>query len=102
LKNKGIGIMEQTEESWLKSHWRPLMGYLYMIICFVDFVLFPATSMVMPVFYKLIASLSMDYTAWVSLTLQNGGMVHLAFGAILGIAAWTRGQEKISKIDADK
>jgi hypothetical protein len=95
-------MRKQNHESWLKSYWRPLMGYLYMIICFVDFVLFPAVTMIMPVFYKLIAGLSIDYSAWESLTLQNGGMVHLAFGAILGIAAWTRGQEKISKIDADK
>jgi len=94
--------IRNTTEHWIKSYWRPLMGYLYMIICFVDFVLFPAISMVMPVFYKLLADLSINYTAWQSLTLQNGGLVHLAFGAILGVAAWTRGQEKITKIDADK
>lgn len=91
----------KQEEDWIKSYWRPLMGYLYMIICFVDFVLYPAIAMFMPIFYK-IAGIAIEYSAWESMTLQNGGLVHLAFGAILGVAAWTRGQEKISKIDADK
>ena len=38
----------------------------------------------------------MTYIAWQSLTLSNGGLIHLAFGAILGVSAWTRGQEKIA------
>jgi hypothetical protein len=28
--------------------------------------------------------------------LSNGGLIHLAFGAILGVSAFTRGQEKMS------
>ena len=32
---------------------------------------------------------------WQPLTVQGGGLFHVAFGAILGIAAWTRGQEKV-------
>jgi hypothetical protein len=35
---------------------------------------------------------------WQPLTLQGGGLIHIAFGAILGISAWTRGQEKIETI----
>jgi hypothetical protein len=33
---------------------------------------------------------------WVPLTLQGNGMFHVAFGAILGVAAFTRGQEKVA------
>jgi hypothetical protein len=36
----------------------------------------------------------MPYTAWQSLTLANGGLIHIAFGAILGVAAFSRGQDK--------
>jgi len=83
------------EENWIKSYWRPAMGWLYMMICFVDFVLFPALSMVVPAFSAVFGAAGIPYTPWTSLTLVNGGMIHLSFAAILGVAAWTRGMEKI-------
>jgi hypothetical protein len=79
------------EEHWAKSFWRPAMGWLYMIICFMDFVAFPAISMFMPIIIK-----GMPYLAWQSLTLSNGGLIHMAFGAILGVAAYGRTQEKVA------
>ena len=81
----------KQEEPWMKSMWRPAMGWLYMIMCFCDFVAFPIISMFLPQFVK-----SMTYIPWKSITLDNGGLIHMAFGAILGVAAWTRGQEKIA------
>lgn len=36
---------------------------------------------------------------WMPLTLQGAGLFHAAMGAILGIAAWTRGREKIARMD---
>jgi hypothetical protein len=39
---------------------------------------------------------------WVPLTLQGGGMYHIAMGAILGISAFTRGKEKVAEIEAGK
>ena len=32
------------------------------------------------------------------ITLKEGGFYHLAMAAIIGVAAWTRGQEKIQRI----
>lgn len=84
-----------SEESWIKSYWRPAMGWLYMLICFVDFVLFPALTMFLPALLKGMG-VEMTYEPWASLTLSNGGLIHLAFGAILGVAAWSRGQEKMN------
>ena len=81
----------KQEEHWMKSYWRPAMGWLYMIICFVDFVAFPVIAMFMPAFIK-----GIQYIPWKSITLDNGGLIHLAFGAILGITSWTRGQEKVA------
>ena len=81
----------KQEEPWMKSMWRPAMGWLYMLMCFCDFVAFPIVSMFMPQFIK-----GMQYIPWKSITLDNGGLIHMAFGAILGVAAWTRGQEKIA------
>ena len=88
-KEQWVAQEEKQEEHWVKQYWRPAMGWLYMVICACDFVVYPLISMFMPVFIK------MQYMPWKSITLDNGGLIHLSFGAILGVAAWTRGQEKI-------
>ena len=85
----------KKEESWVKSMWRPAMGWLYMLICLMDFVVFPAIAMFLPVMLKGIG-ITMQYAAWQSLTLSNGGLIHMAFGAILGVAAYGRTQEKVA------
>ena len=82
------------EEHWLKAYWRPCMGWLYMLICFMDFVGFPFLSMVLPLTTKVVAGQLVSYTAWTPITLTNGGIIHVSFGAILGVAAWSRTQEK--------
>lgn len=86
---------EKAEEHWVKSLWRPAMGWLYMLICLMDFVIFPAIAMFLPVILKGIG-ITMQYAAWQSLTLSNGGLIHMAFGAILGVAAYGRTQEKVA------
>jgi hypothetical protein len=35
------------------------------------------------------------------LTLLSGGIFHAAMGAVLGVAAWTRGQEKIERLKTE-
>ena len=82
-----------VSEHWAKSFWRPAMGWLYMVICFMDFVGFPLLTIFLPIIFKPFG-LTMPYQAWTSLTLSNGGLIHLAFGAILGVSAFSRGQEK--------
>ncbi len=74
--------------TYLRTNWRPLLALVYGVICLADFVIFPVTWQ----FFQSIA--------WVALTTQNGGMLHVSFGAILGAAAWTRGKEKIAEIQA--
>jgi hypothetical protein len=85
-----------VSEHWAKAFWRPAMGWLYMVICFMDFVGFPLLTIFLPIIFKPFG-LTMPYTAWQSLTLSNGGLIHLAFGAILGVSAFSRGQEKIAQ-----
>jgi len=80
---------KKEEEHWMKAYWRPAMGWLYMIMCFCDFVAFPIISIFIPIITK------MPYVAWQSLTLSNGGLIHLSFGAILGVTAYGRTQEKV-------
>lgn len=69
------------------------MALTYMIIIIFDFIFFP-------VFWSLIqvygsGSVSVQ---WSPLTLLSGGIFHAALGAVLGIAAWTRGQEKVERL----
>ena len=86
----------KKEEHWVKAYWRPAMGWLYMVICFMDFVGFPLITLFLPIMFKAVG-IDITYTPWQSLTLSNGGLIHLAFGAILGVTAWSRGQEKINE-----
>jgi len=74
------------EESWLKSYWRPAIAWQYLAVCIFDFIIFPATYMYF------------SQQQWNPITLKEGGFYHLAMAAIIGVAAWTRGQEKITKI----
>lgn len=83
--------LDKESEHWMKAMWRPAMGWLYMGMCACDFIIFPIIAMFLP---QIIPGLT--YIPWKSITLDNGGLIHMAFGAILGVAAWTRGQEKIA------
>ena len=83
--------LDKESEHWMKAMWRPAMGWLYMAMCACDFIIFPVIAMFLP---QIVPGLT--YIPWKSITLDNGGLIHMAFGAILGVAAWTRGQEKIA------
>jgi hypothetical protein len=75
-----------NEESWLKSYWRPAIAWQYLAVCIFDFIIFPAAYMYF------------SQQQWNPITLKEGGFYHLAMAAIIGVAAWTRGQEKITRI----
>lgn len=77
------------KEDWMNSKWRPAMGWLYMGICLFDMVLFPI------MWSTLQTVTSTPITQWNPLTLQGAGLFHIAMGAVLGIAAFGRTQEKL-------
>ncbi len=80
---------EKKKEDWMNSKWRPAMGWMYMLTCITDFVLFP-------VLWSLAQTLlKQPITQWQPLTLQGAGLFHIAMGAVLGIAAYGRTQEKL-------
>ena len=80
----------KEKEDWMQKKWRPAMGWMYMIICTLDMAVFPVLwSMLQVVTHQAI-------TQWQPLTLQGAGLFHLAMGAVLGIAAFGRTQEKIA------
>ena len=80
---------EQKKEDWMNSKWRPMMGWMYMLICTFDMVVFP-------VLWSLLQTVThTQITQWNPLTLQGAGLFHIAMGAVLGIAAFGRTQEKL-------
>jgi hypothetical protein len=82
---------EKKKEDWMNSKWRPMMGWLYMAVCAFDFVLFPILWSMLQAIMKV-----GTMTQWQPLTLQGAGLFHIAMGAVLGIAAMGRTQEKLA------
>ena len=78
-------------DHWMQTKWRPAMGWMYMVVCSFDFVIAPILWSVLQAISK--GSVSIQ---WQPLTLQGAGLFHLAMGAVLGIAAFGRTQEKIA------
>jgi hypothetical protein len=80
---------ESKKEDWMNSKWRPMMGWMYMLVCTMDMVVFP-------ILWSLLQTMTHSpITQWNPLTLQGAGLFHIAMGAVLGIAAFGRTQEKL-------
>lgn len=84
---------EKKKEDWMNTKWRPMMGWSYMVTCVADFVVFP-------VLWSVLQTLQGGQVTvqWNPITLQGAGLYHMAMGAVLGIAAWSRGKEKIAGV----
>ena len=70
------------------------MAWQYAAVCMFDFILAPILTMI---FYRLNGGM---YIPWTPLTLKESGFYHLSMATIVGVSAWTRGQENIKKIEA--
>jgi len=80
----------KKDEDWMQKKWRPAMGWMYMVVCMMDMVIFP-------IIWSLVQTLTKQpITQWNPLTLQGAGLFHIAMGAVLGIAAFGRTQEKMA------
>jgi len=110
--------MLNENEGWMAKNWRPLCGMVYLAICLLDFA-------IMPVWYTYLTSqfgperllefatklapgqqiealrLLRAEMVWKPVTLDGSGLFHMSFGAILGLTAWTRGQEKTERVRAE-
>jgi hypothetical protein len=94
--------------------WRHVAAYVYLFICIFDFVLMPAyyefahkaasdTTVIeealkfAPAAQVTVLQMLHQGQTWSPLTLQQNGIFHVAFGAILGAAAFTTGTEKVAR-----
>lgn len=84
-----------TTEDWMTKKWRPMMAVTYMATIWFDFIVGPILYNVLQYFNP-----GQAVTSYAPITLQGGGLYHISMGAILGIAAYTRGKEKEAMINA--
>ena len=90
MAEEGKSVSEQKKEDWMNSKWRPMMGWMYMLVCMFDMIVFP-------ILWSLLQTVThTPITQWNPLTLQGAGLFHIAMGAVLGIAAFGRTQEKLN------
>ena len=81
----------KKQEDWMNAKWRPMMGWTYMATCLFDFILGPILFNILQ-YYNPGQAIGM----WTPLTLQGGGLYHIAMGAIIGVSAYGRTQEKLN------
>lgn len=82
-------MKDPNQESWIQTQWRPLLAIAYIVIILFDFV-------IGPVFWTFAQALFSGQVtqSWIPLTLEGGGLFHVGMSAILGVSAFTRGNEK--------
>ena len=87
--------LDKDATDWINKKMRPMMGWIYMLTCTMDFVIFP-------ILWSLLQSLSHGSVTsqWQPLTLQGAGLYHIAMGAVLGIAAYGRTKEKVAGVSS--
>jgi hypothetical protein len=74
----------------MNSKWRPACGWMYIVVCLFDFMIAPILwSITQAVFHGGVN------VQWQPLTLQGAGLFHVAMGAIIGVSAYGRTQEKL-------
>lgn len=83
---------EKKRQDFMNSKWRPAAAWIYLLICIVDFIVFPVLWSILQTTHGEVS------TIWQPLTLQGGGLMHISFGALLGVTAYGRTREKLAGI----
>ena len=95
-KKTSVSEKKKPDEDWMTKKWRPLMAMMYMSCCLADFFLFPIMFTAVQFWETAIANDA--FRQWVPITLQGGGLFHVAMGAVLGVTAYGRTQEKLGGV----
>jgi hypothetical protein len=93
-KTDEVKEKKKPDEDWMTKKWRPMMAMMYMTCCLFDFALFPIMFTIVQ-FWE-VAAANDAFRQWVPITLQGGGLFHVAMGAVLGVSAYGRTQEKVA------
>lgn len=84
-------LIENDNTDWVNKKWRPAMGWVYLLTCVMDFIVFP-------VLWSILQAISKGQVTnqWQPVTLMGAGLYHVSMGAIIGITAYGRTQEKLA------
>jgi hypothetical protein len=83
------------KENCFQKYWRPSAAITYLIICTFDFI-------IAPVLWNLLQFYSgATVTPYSPLTLQGSGLLHISFGAFIGIYSHGRSREKCLNINKE-
>jgi hypothetical protein len=84
-------LVENDNTDWINRKWRPAMGWVYLLTCVCDFVIFP-------ILWSILQAVSKGQVTsqWQPVTLMGAGLYHVSMGAIIGITAYGRTQEKLA------
>ena len=85
---------KKPQEDWMTKKWRPMMAIMYMTCCLMDFAVFPILFTIVQFWETAVQNDA--FRQWVPITLQGGGLFHVAMGAVLGVSAYGRTQEKVA------
>jgi len=98
-------------ETWIQANWRPVAAFVYFFICMMDFMVMPFLTFLWhePLSHILtqINGFSPDIQKeilakttifWSPITIAGAGIIHMAFGAILGVSAWGRSSERVELV----
>jgi len=97
-KKQEENTAKKKDDDWMTKKWRPMMAIMYMVCCLMDFAVFPIMFTIVQ-FWETQAA-NDAFRQWVPITLQGGGLFHVAMGAVLGVSAFGRTQEKIAGASA--
>lgn len=101
----------RNTDKWYQRTWRPAMAFLYFGLCLLDYGIRPAVNYFEYQKFELtavvqdITELESPVQVQIIETLREqqaippilSEFVHIAFGTVLGAAAYTRGREKIER-----
>lgn len=79
------------QETDFNRKWRPAVAWTYMVICLFDFLAAPILWSLLQTLYH--GSVTIQ---WDPITLRGAGLFHLSMGAVLGVTAYGRTQEKVA------
>jgi len=93
-KEEPVVEEKKKDDDWMTKKWRPMMAMMYMTSCLFDFVVFPIMFTIVQFWETSVANDA--FRQWAPITLQGGGLFHVAMGAVLGVSAYGRTQEKLN------
>ena len=107
--------IKKFEEYWFQRIWRPTMAFLYCFLCLVDYAIRPAVNYYHYKDFSLRDTVSFIQPLEPSVQIQAlilskekvaiepilNEFVHISFGAILGVSAYSRYWQKIDEANAE-